>query len=105
MAHGKWNEISFRRVANARISPICIMSPGEFKVRHASRALGEDPISRQEFEFDPGKSEINKSKHGIDFVEAQALWKSPWLERPAKAASEKRYLKLARLAARIGQRL
>ena len=29
-----------------------------------------------EFEFDPDKSEANKVKHGIDFVEAQALWHS-----------------------------
>jgi len=27
-----------------------------------------------EFEFDPDKSMSNKVKHGIDFVEAQALW-------------------------------
>ena len=26
------------------------------------------------FEFDPVKSAINKEKHGIDFVEAQAIW-------------------------------
>ena len=26
------------------------------------------------FEFDPAKSRANKRKHGIDFVEAQALW-------------------------------
>ena len=26
------------------------------------------------FEFDERKSRINKLKHGIDFVEAQALW-------------------------------
>jgi uncharacterized protein len=26
------------------------------------------------FEFDPRKSESNKLKHGIDFVEAQQLW-------------------------------
>ncbi len=26
------------------------------------------------FEFDPAKSEANRAKHGIDFVEAQALW-------------------------------
>ncbi|WBH16110.1 BrnT family toxin [Sphingomonas radiodurans] len=26
------------------------------------------------FEFDPAKSEANKLKHGIDFIEAQALW-------------------------------
>jgi uncharacterized DUF497 family protein len=29
-----------------------------------------------EFEFDPQKSEINKAKHGIGFVEAQKRWKS-----------------------------
>lgn len=27
-----------------------------------------------QFEFDPAKSALNKEKHGIDFVEAQALW-------------------------------
>ena len=27
-----------------------------------------------QFEFDPAKSASNKEKHGIDFVEAQALW-------------------------------
>ena len=27
------------------------------------------------FEFDPEKSAGNKAKHGIDFEEAQALWK------------------------------
>jgi uncharacterized protein len=27
------------------------------------------------FEFDPVKSKLNKEKHGIDFVEAQALWR------------------------------
>ena len=27
-----------------------------------------------EFDFDERKSKANKAKHGIDFVEAQALW-------------------------------
>ncbi|HMO82040.1 MAG TPA: BrnT family toxin [Pyrinomonadaceae bacterium] len=27
-----------------------------------------------DFEFDPQKSELNKTKHGIDFEEAQAIW-------------------------------
>ena len=26
------------------------------------------------FEYDEGKSKINKEKHGIDFIEAQNLW-------------------------------
>lgn len=30
-----------------------------------------------EFEFDPDKSEANKSKHAIDFVAAQELWYDP----------------------------
>lgn len=29
------------------------------------------------FEFDPAKSAANKAKHGIDFIEAQALWDDP----------------------------
>jgi uncharacterized DUF497 family protein len=45
-----------------------------------------------EFEFDPGKSETNKAKHGVDFVEAQALWKSKIVLLGAKDPSEKRYM-------------
>jgi uncharacterized DUF497 family protein len=45
-----------------------------------------------QFEFDPGKSDSNKAKHGIDFVEAQALWKSKIVFLPAKDALEKRYM-------------
>jgi hypothetical protein len=33
-------------------------------------------ITDVQFEFDPRKSQINKTKHGIDFVEAQTLWES-----------------------------
>jgi uncharacterized DUF497 family protein len=54
------------------------------------------------FEFDINKSESNKGKHGIDFVEAQALWNDPdLLEIPAKKLEdEKRYL----LIGKIGQK-
>jgi uncharacterized DUF497 family protein len=45
-----------------------------------------------EFEFDPQKSESNKAKHGIDFVEAQAIWRSKHVLLGAKDAFEKRYL-------------
>ena len=45
-----------------------------------------------EFEFDPWKSKSNKAKHCIDFVEAQALWKSKHIILGAKDAAEKRYL-------------
>ena len=44
------------------------------------------------FEFDPHKSQSNKAKHGIDFVEAQRLWKSNHVLLGAKDALEKRYL-------------
>ena len=45
------------------------------------------------FEFDTAKSESNRKKHGIDFVEAQGLWNDPMLlEIPAKTDDEARYL-------------
>jgi len=45
------------------------------------------------FEFDPAKSESNRTKLGIDFVEAQRLWNDPMLlEIPAKTDDEPRYL-------------
>jgi uncharacterized DUF497 family protein len=45
------------------------------------------------FEFDAAKSESNREKHGIDFVEAQDLWNDPMLlEIPAKTEDEPRYL-------------
>ena len=50
-----------------------------------------------EFEFDPRKSEINKAKHGIDFVPAQALWKSKHVLLRVKDALEKRYMVIGRI--------
>lgn len=45
------------------------------------------------FEFDAKKSESNRTKHCIDFVEAQDLWNDPMLlEIPAKTDDEPRYL-------------
>jgi len=44
------------------------------------------------FEFDPGKSDSNMTKQGIDFVEAQQLWKDPnRLVEPARTIDETRY--------------
>ena len=44
-------------------------------------------------EFDSAKSESNRTKHGIDFLEAQVLWgNSMLLEIPAKTDDEPRYL-------------
>ena len=46
-----------------------------------------------EFEFDLKKSEINKKKHGIDFIEAQLLWEdTDLIEIPARTSDEPRYL-------------
>jgi len=46
-----------------------------------------------EFEYDLKKSKVNKKKHGIDFVEAQALWEdSNLMEIPAKTSDEPRFL-------------
>lgn len=45
------------------------------------------------FEFDEAKSQANLLKHGIRFVDAQALWNDPrLLEIPAKTEDEPRYL-------------
>jgi len=42
------------------------------------------------FEFDEAKSGANKAKHGIDFVEAQALWLDGNLLRVAARVGEER---------------
>ena len=50
------------------------------------------------FEFDQAKSELNKEKHGIDFVQAKILWEDPdLLEIPAKTQDEPRYLVIGRI--------
>lgn len=50
------------------------------------------------FEFDPKKSDTNKDKHGIDFVEAQELWNDPdLLEVPAKTSDEPRFLIIGKI--------
>lgn len=52
-----------------------------------------------EFEFDPRKSAANERKHGIDFVEAQALWDDPdQLEIPARTEDEARFLVIGVIA-------
>ena len=51
-----------------------------------------------EFEFDEQKSRANKAKHGIDFVEAQELWKDPdLLEIPARTEDEPRTIMIGRI--------
>ena len=51
------------------------------------------------FEFDAAKSAANKAKHGIDFVEAQALWLDPdRIEVPARPMNEPRFLIVGQIA-------
>ncbi len=50
------------------------------------------------FEFDAAKSESNRSKHGLDFVEVQRLWNDPMLlEIPAKTEDELRSLVIGQI--------
>ena len=50
------------------------------------------------FEFDAAKSESNRAKHGIIFVDAQSLWIDPMLlEIPAKTDDELRFLVIGRM--------
>jgi uncharacterized DUF497 family protein len=51
------------------------------------------------FEFDEVKSQGNKAKHGIDFVEAQALWLDDMLtEIPARTHDEPRFVVIGMIA-------
>ncbi|MEA2120255.1 BrnT family toxin [Halovibrio sp. HP20-50] len=46
-----------------------------------------------DFEYDDDKSAANRIKHGINFLEAQALWNDPdLLEIQAKSDDEPRFL-------------
>ncbi len=52
-----------------------------------------------EFEFDINKSKTNRKKHGIDFVESQALWQDPHLiEVPTKTSDEPRLLVVGKIS-------
>jgi uncharacterized protein len=54
-----------------------------------------------EFEFDKRKSRLNKLKHGIDFVEAQALWLDEALrKRDATHEGEVRFLMIGMIGPR-----
>ncbi|MBE0566682.1 MAG: BrnT family toxin [Krumholzibacteria bacterium] len=54
---------------------------------------------RPAFEFDMAKSNSNKRKHGIDFVEAQALWDDERrVEILARTVDEPRFVVIGRIA-------
>lgn len=55
--------------------------------------------ARLEFEFDMAKSQSNQAKHGIEFVEAQALWLDETrIEIPARTEDEPRFVVIGRIA-------
>lgn len=55
-----------------------------------------------EFEFDEKKSESNKQKHGINFVEAKELWEDPdYVEIPVKISDEPRFLTIGKIAGKF----
>ncbi len=50
------------------------------------------------FEFDDNRSQSNKRKDGIDFVEAQKLWEDPdRLEVAARTVDESRFLMVGKI--------
>ena len=52
-----------------------------------------------EFEFDAAKSDVNKKKHGVDFVDAQVLWSdSDFVEVPATTSGERRFLVIGKIS-------
>ncbi len=52
-----------------------------------------------DFEFDKRKSQVNMKKHGIDFVEVQALWEDPdRIEIPAKTTEEPRFILIGKIS-------
>jgi uncharacterized protein len=55
-----------------------------------------------EFEYDPSKSASNNEKHGINFVEAQGLWKDDKaIETEARSDLEPRFHRIAKLGEAI----
>ncbi|HRU70313.1 MAG TPA: BrnT family toxin [Kiritimatiellia bacterium] len=56
-----------------------------------------------DFEFDPDKSATNLKKHGIDFLEAQALWEdADRLIVPARTQGEARYMLVGKMGQKHG---
>ena len=54
-----------------------------------------------EFEFDEPTSRANETKHGIDFVDAQALWLDELrVEIPARTVDEPRFVVIGRIGGR-----
>jgi uncharacterized protein len=55
-----------------------------------------------DFEFDPAKSAANKSKHGIDFEDAQELWNDPNRTfAPALTGPEPRFVAIGKIGDKV----
>ena len=53
------------------------------------------------FEFDEAKSHVNLNKHGIDFLQAQRLWRDErLLEIPAKTEDKPRFVVIGKIGAK-----
>ena len=54
------------------------------------------------FEFDHTKSVANRDKHGIDFIDAQALWRDVHrIEVPARTTDEPRWMVIGQIDGRV----
>jgi uncharacterized protein len=54
------------------------------------------------FIFDPAKSAANLAKHGIDFVQAQAVWADPdRVDGPGVSTTEPRRLMIGRIGGKV----
>jgi len=52
-------------------------------------------------EFDPNKSLLHFEKHGIDFIQAQAIWEDEdYVEIPARVMDEPRWLVIGKIGDR-----
>jgi len=55
-----------------------------------------------DFEFDQAKSDANRLKHGVDFIQAQELWKDLYaLQIQAKSDTESRLALIARMEGKV----
>lgn len=55
-----------------------------------------------QFEFNSDKSQKNKTKHGLDFVEAQALWRDHrHVEIPARTRGETRIATIGAIGSEV----
>ena len=54
-----------------------------------------------QFDYDPAKSQINQSKHDIDFKKAKMLWKDSYrVEIAATSTDESRFMIIGRIDAK-----